>query len=115
MEKNTVTVGGNEALFSRSLRGNRWNWYPFPALTAPMRVTAKIRHSQLDFPAVVTPEAEGFARVDCFLRPDGEIVFNEVNTIPGFTAHSRYPNMMKAAGLSFTDLVTQVIELAVKP
>jgi len=51
--------------------------------------------------------------VDCFLRPDGEIVFNEVNTIPGFTAHSRYPNMMKAVGLPFADLVTRVIELAV--
>jgi D-alanine---D-serine ligase len=36
----------------------------------------------------------GFARVDMFLRADGEIVFNEVNTIPGFTSHSRYPNMM---------------------
>lgn len=64
MEKNTVTVGENEALFSRSLRAENWNWYPFPALPAPMRVTAKIRHSQSDFPAVVTPEEGGFARVD---------------------------------------------------
>lgn len=64
MEKNTITVGGNEALFSRSLRAENWNWYPFPALLAPMRVTAKIRHSQSDFPAVVTPEEDGFARVD---------------------------------------------------
>ena len=42
-----------------------------------------------------------FARIDLFLTPDGKIVFNEANTIPGFTAHSRYPGMMRAAGLEF--------------
>ena len=56
-----------------------------------------------------------FARVDLFLTPQGRIVFNEVNTIPGFTAHSRYPNMMKAAGLDFSALVTRLIELGVQP
>lgn len=55
----------------------------------------------------------GFARVDMFLRPSGEIVFNEVNTIPGFTSHSRYPNMMKAIGLSIEQVVAAIIELAV--
>lgn len=54
----------------------------------------------------------GFARVDMFLMPCGEIVFNEVNTIPGFTEHSRYPGMMKAAGISFTEIVERVIEAA---
>lgn len=54
----------------------------------------------------------GFARVDMFLMPCGEIVFNEVNTIPGFTEHSRYPGMMKAAGISFADIVERVIETA---
>ncbi len=54
-----------------------------------------------------------FARVDLFLTPDGRIVFNEVNTIPGFTAHSRYPSMMKAVGIEFTDLLTRMIELEV--
>lgn len=53
----------------------------------------------------------GFARVDMFLRPDGEIVFNEVNTIPGFTSHSRYPNMMKGIGLSFPEMLDQLIGL----
>ncbi len=57
----------------------------------------------------------GFARVDMFLTPAGEIVFNEVNTIPGFTAHSRYPNMMKGAGLSFADLLDRLIGLYVEP
>ena len=55
-----------------------------------------------------------FARVDLFLTPDGRIVFNEVNTIPGFTAHSRYPSMMKAAGLDFGTLITRMIELGVQ-
>lgn len=55
-----------------------------------------------------------FARVDLFLTPEGEVVFNEVNTIPGFTAHSRYPNMMKGIGLSFGELVSQLIELGVQ-
>jgi len=55
----------------------------------------------------------GFARVDMFLKPSGEIVFNEVNTIPGFTSHSRYPNMMKAVGLNFTEVITTIINLAV--
>ncbi len=51
----------------------------------------------------------GFARVDLFFTPEGKILFNEVNTIPGFTAHSRYPNMMKAAGLSFPALLDKLI------
>ena len=64
MEKNTVTLGPNEALFSSALRANDWNWYPFPALTEPMSVTAKIRHSQFEQAAVVYPEENGFARVE---------------------------------------------------
>ena len=55
----------------------------------------------------------GFARVDMFLDAQGKVVFNEVNTIPGFTSHSRYPNMMKAAGISFEQVISRVIELAV--
>lgn len=56
----------------------------------------------------------GFARVDMFLTPQGEIVFNEVNTIPGFTSHSRYPNMMKGAGLPFADMLDKLISLYTK-
>lgn len=53
----------------------------------------------------------GFARVDMFLTPSDEIVFNEVNTIPGFTSHSRFPNMMKGIGLSFPDMLNKLIGL----
>lgn len=56
----------------------------------------------------------GFARVDMFYTPSGEIVFNEVNTIPGFTSHSRYPNMMKGIGLSFAQMLDKLIGLYVE-
>jgi D-alanine---D-serine ligase len=54
----------------------------------------------------------GFARVDMFITPSGEIIFNEVNTIPGFTTHSRYPNMLKAAGMTFEEVINMAIGLA---
>ena len=50
------------------------------------------------------------ARVDMFLTPDGRIVFNEVNTIPGFTPHSRFPNMMKGIGLDFPALLDALVD-----
>lgn len=53
----------------------------------------------------------GFARVDMFYTASGEIMFNEVNTIPGFTSHSRYPNMMKGIGLSFTEMLDKLLGL----
>lgn len=56
---------------------------------------------------------ECFARVDMFYTPDGSIYFNEVNTIPGFTEHSRFPNMLKASGISMKEVVNHLIELGV--
>ena len=56
----------------------------------------------------------GFARVDMFYTPSGEIVFNEVNTIPGFTPHSRFPNMMKGIGLSFSEMLERIFRLYIK-
>lgn len=76
-----------------------------PQKAAEIQAAAKAIYCALD--------CKDFARVDLFLTPAGEIVFNEVNTIPGFTAHSRYPNMMKAAGLDFTTLITRIIEVEV--
>ena len=64
MQRNTVTVGPNEALFSPALRAGDWNWYPFAQLTQPLRVTAKTRHSQFQQAATVYPEDHGFARVE---------------------------------------------------
>ena len=70
-----------------------------------IKTTAKVIYKALG--------CRGFARVDMFLTPSGEIVFNEVNTIPGFTSHSRFPNMMKAVGWSFSEVITAIINLAV--
>ncbi|MGI5978806.1 MAG: D-alanine--D-serine ligase VanG [Oscillospiraceae bacterium] len=77
-----------------------------PAKAVEIKETAKTIYRALD--------CSGFARVDMFLTPDGELVFNEVNTIPGFTPHSRFPSMMKSAGLSFDAVVTRAIELALE-
>lgn len=63
MAKNTVTVGPNEALYATTLRADNWNWLPFPALTAPIRVKAKARYRHTEQPATVYPEEGGFARV----------------------------------------------------
>jgi len=82
--------------------------------------------SQIHVPARIAPEkadeikgiakliyralgCSGFARVDMFLTPSGEIVFNEVNTIPGFTTHSRFPNMLKAIGMTFEQILDEII------
>ena len=63
MEKNTVTVGPNEALFSTTLLAGDWNWFPFPELTEPLHITAKARYNQPPQPATVYPEENGMARV----------------------------------------------------
>lgn len=55
---------------------------------------------------------EGMGRVDMFLKPDGQVVINEINTIPGFTPTSMYPKMWEASGLGLSDLVDQLIVLA---
>lgn len=56
----------------------------------------------------------GMARVDMFRQKDGSIVVNEINTIPGFTATSRYPTMMKEAGKEFGDLIDELIALSME-
>ena len=57
-------------------------------------------------------ECDGLARVDLFLRPDGGLLVNEINTLPGFTAISMYPKLWELSGVSNTQLVTRLIELA---
>lgn len=58
--------------------------------------------------------AEGMSRVDMFVTKDGEILVNEINTIPGFTKISMYPKLWEEAGLPVKDLVTRLIELAIE-
>lgn len=57
---------------------------------------------------------EGLARVDMFLTPEGELVFNEVNTFPGMTYYSRFPAMMRAAGIDVPEVLNQLIALALE-
>jgi D-alanine---D-serine ligase len=54
----------------------------------------------------------GMARVDLFYSAEGEIIFNEINTIPGMTEHSRYPGMLGQVGIGFAQMVARLLELA---
>lgn len=54
----------------------------------------------------------GLARVDFFVKDDGEIIFNEINTMPGFTAISMYPMLWEASGISKAELIQELIDLA---
>ncbi|GIJ47815.1 putative D-alanine--D-lactate ligase [Virgisporangium aliadipatigenens] len=53
----------------------------------------------------------GLARVDLFLKEDGSVVLNEVNTLPGLTSYSRYPRMMNAAGLPLSEVINRLVSL----
>jgi len=57
----------------------------------------------------------GLARVDMFLKEDGTVVLNEVNTLPGMTSYSRYPRMMAAAGLPLAEVIDRIVSLALTP
>src|SRR6185295_2837195 len=57
---------------------------------------------------------EGLARVDFFLMPDGSLVINELNTMPGFTPLSMFPRMWAATGLDYPALVDRLIKLALQ-
>ncbi len=57
---------------------------------------------------------EGLGRVDFFLKDNNEIIVNEINTIPGFTKISMYPKLWEASGISYTELIDRLIQLAIK-
>jgi len=86
----------------------------FAALSIPAElpdeVAAQIRAQAVTaFEAI---EAEGLARVDFFLEPDGRIVINEINTMPGFTPKSMFPLLWNASGLDYPALVDRLLTLA---
>ena len=56
--------------------------------------------------------AEGLSRVDFFYTPENELIINEINTMPGFTPKSMYPQMWKASGLGYAELIDELIYLA---
>ncbi|ACL69654.1 D-alanine--D-alanine ligase family protein [Halothermothrix orenii] len=59
-------------------------------------------------------DGNGFARVDFFLKNNGVLLVNEINTIPGFTQYSMYPKLWEATGLNYPDLIDKLIELALE-
>ena len=73
------------------------------------------RAQQLAVEAFVATDCEGMARVDFFVRKDdGEVVVNELNTIPGFTATSFYSRLFDASGIPYRELLDRLIELALE-
>jgi len=78
----------------------------------PMDLIRNIQNMAIEAYKVLC--CEGMARVDMFLRDDGRIVLNELNTIPGFTRISMYPKMWMASGVSYSELIDQLIDLALK-
>ena len=54
------------------------------------------------------------ARIDFFVRPDGEVVVNEINTIPGFTATSVYTKLFEASGIPYPELLDRLVDLALE-
>jgi D-alanine-D-alanine ligase len=98
------------------------DWYDYSAkyedggmdLVVPPRLPDETneRVRELAVRAFVAGECEGMARVDFFVRPDGEVLVNELNTIPGFTATSVYAKLFKASGLPYPELVDRLVQLA---
>jgi len=82
-----------------------------PAAIAPQTLEDVQRLSIAAFRAI---DAAGLARVDFFLRDDGRLFVNEVNTIPGFTSISMYPKLWEASGVPYAELVDRLIELAIE-
>jgi len=72
------------------------------------------RVQELALRAFHTLECDGMARVDFFFLPDGRLMLNEINTLPGFTPISMYPKLWEASGVSYSALVTQLVELALE-
>ncbi|MDO4665803.1 MAG: D-alanine--D-alanine ligase family protein [Actinomycetaceae bacterium] len=82
-------------------------------IPAPLPPEMMVRTRELAAAAFDALGCEGLARVDFFANPQtGEIVVNEINTMPGFTPYSMYPMLWQAQGMGYTELVTELIELA---
>jgi D-alanine-D-alanine ligase len=72
------------------------------------------RVQEISIDAFIASDCEGMARVDCFVTTDGEVLVNELNTIPGFTATSVYAKLFEASGVPYPELLDRLIELALE-
>jgi D-alanine-D-alanine ligase len=76
---------------------------------------AKVREIQaLAIKTFQVLECQGLSRVDFFMKDDGAVLVNEINTMPGFTKISMYPKLWAASGTGYTELITRLIELAIE-
>ncbi|MGI9384501.1 MAG: D-alanine--D-alanine ligase [Methyloligellaceae bacterium] len=83
-------------------------------IPADLPSAASDRIRELAIRTFQTLECEGLARVDFFLKKDGDLIVNEINTIPGFTRISMYPRLWEASGVSYSELINRLIELAIE-
>ncbi len=100
------------------------DWYDFSAkyeeggmdLIVPPRLPQETieRVQELAVRSFVAGECEGMARVDFFVRDDGEVLLNELNTIPGFTATSVYAKLFEDSGIPYAELVDRLVQLALE-
>ena len=100
------------------------DWYDYSAkydeggmdLIVPPRIpqAAIGRVQEISVDAFIASDCEGMARVDCFVTGDGEVLVNELNTIPGFTATSVYAKLFEASGIPYPELLDRLIELALE-
>jgi D-alanine-D-alanine ligase len=99
-------------------------WYDYEAkydegemdLVVPARIPPEQieRAQELAVQAFVATDCEGMARADMFVREDGEVLVNELNTIPGFTATSVYARLFEASGIPYPELLQRLADLAVE-
>jgi D-alanine-D-alanine ligase len=99
-------------------------WYDYGAkydeggsdIIIPARIDEKTarRVQEIAAAAFVATECEGMARIDFFVREDGEVVLNEINTIPGFTSTSVYAQLFEASGIPYPELLQRLIDLALE-
>lgn len=84
-------------------------------IPAPIPDKIKTQIQEMSLSAFAAVDAAGLARVDFFyIEKTGEVLINEINTLPGFTAFSMYPQLWEATGISFPELVDQLIQLALE-
>jgi D-alanine-D-alanine ligase len=99
-------------------------WYDYEAkydegemdLVIPARIGEEQieRAQELAVRAFVAAEGEGMARADMFVREDGDVLVNELNTIPGFTATSVYAKLFDASGIPYAELLERLVELGLE-
>ena len=99
-------------------------WYDYAAkydeggsdIIIPARIADEVaaRVQAIAVDAFVATDCEGMARIDFFVREDGEVVLNEINTIPGFTETSVYARLFEASGIPYPELLQRLIDLALE-